>query len=81
MTITVEPPTTHTQTTARCPLNPIELAIIRGLANGQTRNTIAHNVGLSPKSMPLTVTRIFRRVGAVNAPSLVATALRNGWIR
>lgn len=65
----------------RCPLNPIELAIIRHLANGTTRTTIAREVGLAPTSMPATVSRIFTKIGAVNATSAVATALREGWIR
>jgi DNA-binding CsgD family transcriptional regulator len=69
------------QTFRACPLNPIELSIVRHLADGDTRAQTARAVGLQPMSMNTTVSRIFNRVGAVSATNLVAIALRNGWIR
>jgi len=77
----IEPATTHTQVMARCPLSPIELALVRHLADGDLRRAAARKVGLSPKSIETTISRIFTKTNTVNAPNLVATALRKGWIR
>lgn len=67
--------------TPLCPLNPVELAVVRHLANGETRPRIARAVDLGEYALDNTITRMFDRVHAVNATNLVAIALRKGWIR
>lgn len=73
MTILAEPPTT------RCPLNPIELAILRHLAEGLTYAQIARIDGPHP-SLHNHLARMRATVGVHNTTHLVATALRHGWI-
>jgi len=63
-----------------CPLNPIELSLIRHIANGDTRVMGARACGLSPNSINATMTRIFHKIGAASSANAVATALRHGWI-
>lgn len=63
-----------------CPLNPGELRLLQHIANGDTRDTAARAVGFSPKSMHTVMHRIFTKTHTLNAPNLVATALRQGWI-
>jgi DNA-binding NarL/FixJ family response regulator len=70
-------PRAHT----RCPLDPIELTIVRHLADGETRAQIARAANLTETSLNTAIARMFHLTGATNATSLVATALRAGWIR
>lgn len=67
--------------TTLCPLNPLELQIVRHLADGHTRARIARHLNMSQNSIPATFHRMYAKAGAVNAPHLTAIALRKGWIR
>lgn len=65
----------------RCPLGPIELAIVRSLAQGKTGKRSMREAGLSPNSAGRVLGRMFTKAHATNATNLVAISLRNGWIR
>lgn len=72
----------HTSSHATgCPLGPIELAIVRSLAQGKTGKSSMREAGLSPNSAGRVLGRMFAKAEAANATNLVAIALRSGWIR
>lgn len=64
-----------------CPLTPIELCIIRHLAAGTPQRVIARELNFSPNSMRTTIARMLERTNSATRSHLVATTLRNGWIR
>lgn len=73
--------TTPTAPRALCPFSPTELDVLRRLADGDGRAKIARDVLITKKSLDTAIGRMFRRVDAANVTQLVATALREGWIR
>lgn len=73
--------TTPAAPRALCPLTPIELAVIRRLAEGDTGKRAMRAVGLSPNSAGNMLSRMFTKTRAENSTNLVAIALRAGWIR
>ena len=65
----------------QCPLNPIELAVVRSLAQGRTGAQAMRDAGLSLNSAGRTISRMLTKANATNSTNLVAISLRAGWIR
>ena len=63
------------------PLTPKELAIVRLLADGHDMAGAASVRGVSLSTVKAQILAASRRVGTHTAASLVAVALRKGWIR
>lgn len=64
-----------------CPLDDHELAIIRLISRGCGDVKIGRAVGRSERSISHMVSRMMRATDSATRTHLVATALRNGWIR
>ena len=67
--------------TELCPMTEKEIAVIKKLAIGLTRQEIAEAMRVSNVSVCHLVTDICRKAGIKRRDTLlVATAIRNGWI-
>lgn len=53
-------------------LTPLELAVLEGLANGYSPNTIAARVGVEPAAMRTAEMSIRRKLGAKTHPHMIA---------
>lgn len=65
---------------AECPLSAKDIEIVQWASWGKTAGETAEIVGLSQASVRTRIFRAAEKVGAVNATSLVAKAIRQGWI-
>lgn len=63
-----------------CPLSLKDVEIVQWASWGKTAGETAEIVGLSQASVRTRIFRAAEKVGAVNATSLVAMALRHRWI-
>lgn len=63
-----------------CPLHPRQIETVRWLADGKSADEIAEIMGIAYNTAITNIKRSKDDVGAVNSTSLVAMALRNGWI-
>lgn len=64
----------------KVPLTFRELQIVKLMADGNAVKEIAKQLDLSFNSVNMFIKVARRAAGAKNAPALVATALRQGWI-
>lgn len=58
-----------------------EREILALIADGLTHYAIARRLKLTQTAVSHYVTRIFRKLGAVNAPNAVALAMRGGMLK
>lgn len=65
---------------AVCPFDEIQVSILRALADGRLRRTIARDMGITKHYLDVLISRMLIRTRASNSTHLVATALRSGWI-
>lgn len=65
---------------ARTPLPHVELEILRGLANGAKDETLAHQLGISVRTVRRLLTKLYDRTGAVSRFQMAVEAMRRGWI-
>jgi LuxR family quorum sensing-dependent transcriptional regulator len=65
---------------AECPLSPKDIEIISWASVGKTADETAEIIGSSIGAVRRRIQRATEKTGAVNATSLVAIALRSGWI-
>lgn len=63
-----------------CPLTPVELEAVRWLAAGKTDVEQAEILHVTKHAVHSRLRNARLRTNTVNAPALVAKALRNGWI-
>jgi DNA-binding CsgD family transcriptional regulator len=66
--------------TRPCPLSPRQLECVKWISHGKTDWEAAQIMGISKFTVQRTLQCARQKAEAYNAPSLVATALRNGWI-
>jgi len=59
-------------------LTAIQHTLLRSVALGLTRETIAHQRGRSVKTIKGELTDLYRKLGASNAPHAVYIAMRRG---
>jgi len=64
-----------------CPYDFTERRILQGIANGRDTTVIATQVRLAHVTVQRYLRLMIHRTGATDRAHLVATALRNGWIR
>lgn len=64
-----------------CPLIDPELAILRLISRGVTDMKIGKATSHSERTISSMVGRMMKRTETVTRTHLIATALRNGWIR
>ncbi len=62
------------------PLPHQELEILRGLANGAKDETLAHQLGISVRTVRRLLTKLYDRTGAVSRFQMAVEAMRRGWI-
>ena len=67
-------------TLATPPFTDDERLMLAMLAAGWTHDRIARRVGRSRHAVGVHLTRIYKRIGAVNAANAVAIAIRDGLI-
>lgn len=61
-------------------LEPIEAALLRGLAEGEPLNRLARRFGMTTGAAAQTMYRLRKRVGADSPAHLIAVAFRKGWV-
>lgn len=61
----------------KTPLSPRLRQIVTDLSVGKTRKQIAYETGLSLNTIKTYITRLYQRLGAVNAPDVVRIAIEN----
>ncbi len=59
-------------------LTPRETDVLRGVVAGQQNKIIAHNLGISQKTVELHRARVMDKTGSGNVSQLIQTALRGG---
>lgn len=59
-------------------LTPRETDVLRGVVAGQQNKVIAHNLGISPKTVELHRSRVMDKTGSRSVSQLIQTALRGG---
>ncbi len=64
-----------------CPLTKSQIEVIVWLSNGKTQTDIAGFMNMNRKAIERRLDRARERAGAATTPSLVAMALRKGWIQ
>lgn len=63
-----------------CPLTPAQINVVKWLADGKTAQDIADIEGVGIKGVQSHISRALVAAGAAKSTSLVAMALRKGWI-
>jgi len=61
-------------------ISPQMLRALSALANGKSRKQIAFEMGISVHTLKTYLWKVYRRLGAQNAPQAVAEALKRGLI-
>jgi DNA-binding CsgD family transcriptional regulator len=59
---------------------PVELRMLAMVAEGYTRSHIGHEIGRKESAVGMTLSRLYARLGAINAPHAVAIGIRTGLI-
>ncbi|WP_432169130.1 response regulator transcription factor [Streptomyces sp. 1222.5] len=70
----------HRPPSPPCPLTARELEVLTELANGETKESAARNLGLSHETVRTRCTQIYSRLDARNVTQAVVTAALNGWL-
>ena len=68
------------QLTQDCPLSAKDIEIVEWVSVGKTAQETADIIGSTVGSVKTKIQRATLKTDTVNATSLVAKALRNGWI-
>lgn len=72
---------THSATsTYECPLTRVELTVIQLSADGLPAKQLAYEMAITQNVVHHHLNSARNKLGSVNMASLVATALRRGWI-
>ena len=69
------------RTSQAVPLSDRELEVLRMVADGQSNRQVGERLGLSALTIKSHLARIARKLGSGDRAHLVATAIRNGYIR
>ncbi len=74
-------PRQMTRPTGALSLSERELEVLRMVADGQTNRIVGEKLGLSALTVKSHLARIARKLGSGDRAHMVATAIRNGYIR
>lgn len=64
----------------RCPLTKRQIGLLTELANGESRESAARNLGLPKETVRSRCSTLYDRMGVQNAAQAVAVAVSYGWL-